>query len=209
MRIHSVNQNGFTLIEVLIAFIILSVGLLAIVSLQATSKQYTHQAMQRSLAVSYAESIIERIRANPAALLTYTGAGTIGGGTINAEPNPNCVNVNCTSAQLATNDLYVFEQKMDGAAATVTEPDASITNATGLIGPNMCMNFAPRGATATGPALVRTGFLTVRIQWTGLQSISDAVTVDGTNCDPNVAANSDPFRRQIVINTYIVDETEL
>ena len=201
MKYPMTKQTGFTLIEVLIAFIILSVGLLAIVNLQATSKQYTHQAMQRTLAVSYAESIIERVRANPTGLLSYTGA-TVGGGSIEEEPNPSCTNVTCTNLELAAHDLWIFEQKMDGSAATLIE-DGNAINTGGLIGPTMCMNFTPRAG------LNRTGFLTVRVQWTGLQSISDAVTGAGENCDANVGPGTDPFRRQIVINTYVVDETEL
>lgn len=201
MNSKQITQKGFTLIEVLIAFIILSVGLLAIVNLQATSKQYTHQSMQRSLAVSYAESVIERVRANPLALLNYTGA-TIGGGTIADEPSPNCTNVTCTSLELSDHDLWIFEQKMDGTAATIDDNGTAVST-TGLINPTMCMNFTPRAG------LNRTGFLTVRIQWIGLQSISDAVTDAGTNCDADSAPGSDPFRRQIVINTYVVDETEL
>jgi type IV pilus assembly protein PilV len=195
------RNSGFTLIEVLIAFIILAVGLLAIVSLQGTSKQYTHQAMQRSLAVSHAESIIERIRANPTALLTYTGAATIGGGSIVNEPNPSCTDVFCTNVQLATHDMWVFEQKLDGSASSITEAGVT-TNTSGLIAPLACMDFTPRAP------LTRTGFLTIRIQWTGLQELSDAVTVAGTNCG-GADAGDDPFRRQVVVNTYVIDETEL
>jgi len=57
------HQKGFSLLEVLIAFIILAVGLLGIVNLQAMSKQFTHQASQRTIAVSLADAIVERIRA--------------------------------------------------------------------------------------------------------------------------------------------------
>ncbi len=195
------KQQGFTLIEVLIAFIILAVGLLAIVSLQASSKQNTHQAMQRSLAVSYAESLIERIRANPTGIATYVAQGTIGGASIVAQPQ-TCTDNFCTVAQLAANDMWVLEQKLDGAAATLTDGGVT-TNTTGLINPRLCMVFTNRAP------LVNTGFLTVRIQWQGLASISDAVTTAGTNCDAAVAAGTDPFRRQIELNTYIIDETEL
>lgn len=200
-------QAGFTLIEVLIAFIILAVGLLAIVSLQATSKQYTHQSMQRTLAVSYAESIIERMRANPTALATYIARDTnnpLGGGTINAEPAPDCSEANpCSPTEVAAHDLWVFEQKMDGAAATIGPVGAEVST-TGLTDARMCMTFTANGPPGTG----RTGFLTVRIQWIGLHDISDAVTVAGTNCNAAIPVNSEAARRQIVMNTYIADETE-
>lgn len=54
--------RGFTMVEAMITVLVLSVGMLAIASLQATAKRSTHQAWQRSLAVSIADSIVERIR---------------------------------------------------------------------------------------------------------------------------------------------------
>ena len=205
-----VNKNkqiGFTLIEVLIAFIILSVGLLAIVSLQATSKQNTHQAMQRSLAVSYAESIIERIRANPTAVTDYVAVGTIGsaeGGIYTQEQPISCTNNACSPLELAENDMLVLQNKLVGTASTISENNV-ISNTTGLISPLLCMTFQPR----TNPALQNTGFLTVRIQWQGLASISDPVTDASDVCNGGENAGEDPFIRQIVLNTYVIDETEL
>jgi len=199
------RQKGFTLIEVLIAFIILAVGLLGIVNLQAMSKKFTHQAAQRTLAVSFADSIVERIRANPAALISYTNSGdggaatVVGGTTIAAEPAPNCITAICSNTQMATHDLWELEQSLDGATVQLEDN----TNTSGLIEPKICFNFAPRAG------MVRTGFLTVRLQWTGLNELSDAVTVNGTNCDPGKAPNSDNFRRQVVVNTYVIDEGEL
>ncbi len=191
------KQSGFTLIEVLIAFIILAVGMLGIVNLQAMSKQFTHQASQRTIAVSLADAIVERIRVNPGALLTYTNSAAVGDNTIANEPNPNCIAATCTTTQLATHDLWEWEEALDGAASTI-----GVTNTSGLIEPKACFSFAARAGMA------RTGFLTVRVQWTGLNRISDAVTVADTNCN-NVAANEDPFRRQVVVNTYVIDEAEL
>lgn len=198
---NNLNSKGFTLLEVLIAFIILAVGILAIVSLQASSKQNTHQAMQRSLAVSYAESIIERIRANPTAINDYVAVGTVGSGTFSDQPQ-TCTDTFCTSLQIAENDMRVLQDKLDGAAATLTI-GGQTTNTTGLIEPRLCMEFTPRAG------LANTGFLTVRVQWQGLASISDAVTTNGDNCNGGPAAGEDPFRRQIELNTYVIDETEL
>ena len=47
------SQRGFTLIEALIAFVILSVGLLGIVSLQAMAKTSQHLAIQHTRAVMH------------------------------------------------------------------------------------------------------------------------------------------------------------
>ena len=61
-------QSGFTLFEVPIAFVILSVGLAGVVSLQALSKTSQHQAIQRSRVIALAEEMMEMVRGNPAAL---------------------------------------------------------------------------------------------------------------------------------------------
>ncbi len=191
------KQSGFSLIEVLIAFIILTIGLLGIVNLQAMSKKFTHQAAQRTIAVSLADNIVERIRFNPAALLTYTNSAAVGGDTIANEPNPNCSAAICSNTELATHDLWEWEEALDGAASTFGG-----ANTSGLIEPKACFNFTARAG------LTRTGFLTVRVQWKGLNNLSDAVTEANTNCN-NTAANEDPFRRQVVVNTYVIDDTEL
>ena len=65
MHLHSIKRRkGFTLIEVLIAFIILSFGLLGAVALQAKAKQASFDSMQRAAAVALGNDIIQRIRAN-------------------------------------------------------------------------------------------------------------------------------------------------
>jgi len=194
------HQKGFTLLETLIAFVILSVGLLGIVSLQAMAKKFTHQAVQRSLAVTFTDSIVERIRANPSAMATYNTAA-VGGGTITTEPSPNCTTGACSTTQLATHDLWKWEQSIDGAAATI---GVANTKTAGLISPHACITFAP------DTTKINTGFITVRVQWTGLNSLSDAVpAVGGTVCTGGAAAGDDPFRRQVTINTYVIDETEI
>lgn len=199
------HQKGFTLLETLIAFVILSVGLLGIVNLQAMSKKFTHQAVQRSLAVSFADAIVERIRINPTAIGTYITAATagtaaVGGATLGTQPVPTCYDTAvCDSVQLATQDLWKWEQALDGSSSV----SADGANTAGLISPKACFDaFVPRAG------MLRTGFLTVRVQWTGLNRLSDAVNVANTNCN-GTAANNDPFRRQVVVTTYIIDETEI
>lgn len=58
------NANGFTLLEVLVALIVLSIGLLGLASMQANGLKHNHSAYLRSQAVTYAYDIIDRMRAN-------------------------------------------------------------------------------------------------------------------------------------------------
>jgi type IV pilus assembly protein PilV len=58
------NQNGFTLIEVLVAVIILAIGLLGLANLQTLSIRNNLSAYLRTQATWLADNIISRIRSN-------------------------------------------------------------------------------------------------------------------------------------------------
>lgn len=64
------RQQGATLIEVLIAVVVLSIGLLGLAGLQATSVKSNHSAYQRSQATLLAYDIADRMRANRTEALT-------------------------------------------------------------------------------------------------------------------------------------------
>ena len=200
-KLRARGQTGFTLIEALIAFVILSVGLLGIVSLQALSKQSTHQAVQRARAINMADSIIERIRINPAGLPTYDiGLTAPKGVTPNSAPSPDCRSAACTPTQLADYDLWEWEQAMVGAMVTV----GTTNNTSGLIDPRGCIVFtAASGRT-------NTGLVNVMIQWRGLNESTDAVQgLPGEVACGGAAAGGDKYRRQVSVNTFVIDEQEL
>ncbi len=66
-----INNKGFTLVEVLVAVVILSIGLLAVAGMQTTSLRGGNSALLRSQAVLGAEDILDRMRANRAAVAQY------------------------------------------------------------------------------------------------------------------------------------------
>ncbi|MDT3718949.1 type IV pilus modification protein PilV [Pseudomonas oryzihabitans] len=63
------KQTGATLIEVLVAMVILAIGLLGLAGLQTVSVQSNHGAYYRSQATILANDMAERMRANRAAAL--------------------------------------------------------------------------------------------------------------------------------------------
>ena len=75
------QQHGFSLVEVLIALIIMSVGMLGIATLFVQSMQAGRTSMFRHHAVTLAGDVADRIRANPRARGEYALAGA----------NNNCV----------------------------------------------------------------------------------------------------------------------
>lgn len=64
------KETGATLIEVLIAMVVLAVGLLGLAGLQATSIQSNHSAYYRSQATLLAGDLADRMRANRTEALT-------------------------------------------------------------------------------------------------------------------------------------------
>ncbi len=64
------KEAGATLIEVLIAMVVLAIGLLGLAGLQATSIQSNHSAYYRSQATLLANDLADRMRANRTEALT-------------------------------------------------------------------------------------------------------------------------------------------
>lgn len=55
------DASGFTLIEILVALLILSIGLLGLAALQITSLQNSQASYERSIAVMQANDLVERM----------------------------------------------------------------------------------------------------------------------------------------------------
>ena len=99
------NHGGFSLIEVLIALVIMSVGMLGIAGLYVEGMNAGRTSIFRHHAVTLAGDVADRIRANPRAGVDYEGPGG----------NNNCVlgNVNCNPAQMAANDIDLWKTQAD------------------------------------------------------------------------------------------------
>jgi type IV pilus assembly protein PilV len=110
------SAAGFTLVEVLVALVVLSIGLLGIASLQVSSLRWNHGASKRSQATLLAYDILDRMRANPIA--ARSGEYSTGG----------------TPKTVATGDLAQWSSNITavlgaGATGTVSAPTASGTSA--------------------------------------------------------------------------------
>lgn len=100
------RQGGFTLIEMLVAVLILSVGLLGLAGLQALSLRNNVSAAQRSVATVAANDILDRMRANRAKALagSYNTAWTDTGSATDCDSGSTRAtrDVNCWLVNLAT-----------------------------------------------------------------------------------------------------------
>lgn len=101
--------NGFTLIEVLVALLILAIGILGVARLQMTALRHTADVANQSQASYLLAAIAERMRANPEAAHWY--AGTITRAACSAAPTP-CGDRfgkeagTCSAQQIASFDLW-------------------------------------------------------------------------------------------------------
>jgi type IV pilus assembly protein PilV len=64
MRKYKRHQSGFTLVEVLVALLIVSIGLLGIAAMQSLALRNTGSSMERSQAVIQTYSYLDVLRAN-------------------------------------------------------------------------------------------------------------------------------------------------
>jgi len=95
-------SQGFSLIEVLVSILILSLGLLGVAGLQTTSLRSNQTAYFRSQATAAASDIIDRMRANPqgVAASKYDAVDSA-----NLPSDPNCIDSGCNADELADHDI--------------------------------------------------------------------------------------------------------
>ncbi len=109
--------HGFSLIEVLVALLVLSIGLLGLAALQTTGLKLNHQSYERTQATLQAYDIIDRIRTNKsgtggAVNTTYDNVslGSVPGTT-------DCAATSCSGTQLAEYDIRQWNNANAGVLA--------------------------------------------------------------------------------------------
>ena len=127
------KQQGFSLIEALVAFLVLSIGMLGIASLQVLSLKAGKTAVMRTIAVIKVEEMMERIRNNPTMLDpavagSYVTASALG---TNFSCNDYGTYNTCTAEQMAQDDIY---QWIEGLKDIL--PNTGVTASIGVVDPN-------------------------------------------------------------------------
>ena len=190
LSLNTPRQRGFSLIEVLVTTVILSIGVLGVAGLNAFSQRASFESVQRSTAAELAYTLLEDMRANSGALNVYLAAATVGGGSRGAEPAPTCdvIAAPCTPTEFATHSLWEWEQMLD----TGMEISAGAGTG-GLVAPTACI---------VGPAGGVAGVYTVTIVWRGVtQLIDPALNACGAGTGLYGAGNN--LRRMVVVQSFI------
>ena len=194
------GNRGATLIEVLIAMLVLAVGILGLMGLQINGKRTNYEALQRSAAVGLAQDMINRMRANPNVAptvtfldtnydtgTTYTGGG-VGGGQITTAPT-DCATTTCSPIQLAAYDLWAWENTLD---------DAVTSN--GLVNPTGCIDVDTSAADGS--------LVTVTVAWESRIDLDQTallarMPVDCGGTDKYGTGNT--RRQAVVIATFLAN----
>ena len=108
MNKHSTHQAGASLIEVLIAILILSFGMLSVGSMLSFSIQMPKLSAYRATATHLAASQVERIRANPEGFAAGNYSAALNAASIALSASCTYGGTQCTPATLAATDINEF-----------------------------------------------------------------------------------------------------
>ena len=176
------EQAGFTLIEVLITFLILAVGLLGLAGLQVTTLDSQFEAYQRAQAVMLAEDMANRIRVD--ALAARAGDYTVG------DQYGLLADADCT---VITNsaDRYLCEWNQVIAGAGVTEAGQRLGS---IVGARGCI--ANMVGSTDGESIIR-----VTIAWQG----NSPTVAPASTCGENQYGDDDRFRRTASVDVVLAN----
>lgn len=166
-RVPRAREAGFSLVEVLVAMLVVAMGILALAGLLQASTRYSKMSELRSTATLLANDIADRMRVNA------TGAAMGPGGydatdhafpspQVSAPARPACTNdTPCTAAELAKSDLAEWT-----ARVKATLPKGS----------TWVQDHPPRGATPES--------VDVWVGWADPLTLSPGISTDrsGTEC---------------------------
>ena len=96
---------GFTLVETMVALLVLSVGMIGIAALHGQSLAATRTAIFRSRAINLAGDVTDRIRLNRGAQLAYEGTAADN----NCDAPTGSGGGDCTPEQMAAHDLFTWQ----------------------------------------------------------------------------------------------------
>lgn len=178
-------NEGFTLIEVLVTFILIAIGLLGLAALQVSTINTGFEAHQRALVTALVDDMAERVRMNPIdAFENYQSFDTgISCSTLENADGP------LSPEDRAANDRCHWAAVLRGLSVKVNEADTR-----GLGAPLGAMGCLETDKRANGETVVR-----VAVAWQGLTAQVAPYAPCGaglfTNADPVNPSVDEAFRR--------------
>lgn len=184
------GERGATLLEVLVAMLVMALGLLGIMGVQMRTLADTQTSARRAQAIRLIEDLSERVRLNPDALNpAVAGNYLIGTWGATATPPAGCGAGGCAPAALATEDQRRWLQSVRNQGF-----DARVF-------------LAPDEAAAAGNQRQ----LGVMIAWRENERVTDAdyrsVTINDTTTGANCRASSVCHLQFIPLSARCVPDT--
>lgn len=173
------TSQGATMLEVLVAILILSVGLLGAASLQSRTQTAEIEAFQRAQAIVLLQSMVDRINANRKNADEYVTAAPLGTGST----------LNCAApATVALKDQCEWSNELLGTSETKS---AGTVKLGAMIDARGCI---------TNPVTTMPREVAVAVTWQGLQG---TVAPAATSCGQGLYGADDRFRRAVVARITI------
>ena len=155
MIFHIRRNDGFSLLEVLVALFLITIALLGTAGMQAYGVKVTQGGQFRAQAVLLGADFMERVEANNVAAVAGSYVATLPTSPIAFD----CVTSPCTPAKMAAYDLDQFQQnlarQLPAATAKIETEDTGVA---GLVRYKLTVNWQERSfkskssATASGEA---------------------------------------------------------
>lgn len=194
------------MIEVLVTLVVLALGLIGVIGLQARAQQAELESYQRGQALALLQDMMDRINTDRAAAhsLSYVTSSPVGGGGALTD---------CSSLNGAAFDLCDWGNELNGAAESSSGGACDTTGGTGCIGAMLgargCVSYdsTTQLTDSTGAAQPGTGIYTVTVAWQGVAPTANppsAITC-GKNLYPNATTPNDAYRRVVMATLRIGD----
>ena len=169
------QPRGVSLIEVLIAIVIASIGLLALAGVNTAAIRYTKMSQYRGTATLLANDLGERMRANKAGAGAYViNSNFATQAALPAAPASLCSTyggASCTAAQVAAADLYSWQLRV--------------------------RDQLPRGSVYVAYQNVQSAY-DVWLVWRDPAVASDDLVATGAECPAALTVAADPDRKSVV-----------
>jgi type IV pilus assembly protein PilV len=139
------RQTGFSLIEILIALVVLSIGLLGLAALHAESLRGSRSAYLRTKAVTLASDMADRMRANrPGAVAgDYVSAvGDSGSNKDCADDTVGGATKVCSPADMAAHDIWLWKRAIQDPRNGLPGPGTGAVSSDGAAQPTYLIVIA-------------------------------------------------------------------
>ncbi|GIU08983.1 MULTISPECIES: type IV pilus modification protein PilV [unclassified Shewanella] len=182
------REKGLSLIEVLVALVILTVGLVGVFNLHVISKRSSFESFQQTQAAYLANDIVSRIKLNRSQLTSYSGSynGALSHSGKSCDVAAGEPVETCNTFETRLWDLYQWDQQIVGSSELVAGK-----NVGGLDNATACID-----AKASGE-------VTVVLSWRGMNKVLKGGNQPAfvRSCGGN---KNDNRRRVYFINTVIL-----